>query len=125
MSERAMRRAAEQRARKALLTACRAQGCTCDVEAEVLRWHGAIPEVAARHDDWCPLLRVMQERGPDRAPQIVHHVARAMTGPVRALIARMLWAGMTPDRIANTTGEPLADVQAIDAEICHDPRPAR
>lgn len=46
-----------------------------------------------------------------------------MTGYVRALIARMLWAGMTPDRIANTTGEPLAAVRAVDAELRRTIRP--
>jgi hypothetical protein len=46
-----------------------------------------------------------------------------MTGLVRALIARMLWAGIPPGRIANTTGEPLADVEAVDAELRRTIRP--
>jgi hypothetical protein len=46
-----------------------------------------------------------------------------MTGYVRALIARMLWAGLPPDRIANNTGAPLAEVRELEAELRRTIRP--
>jgi hypothetical protein len=69
--ERAMRRQQERDARKAARAAARRQGCACHVEAVVLGWVAGIPEVQVRHDDWCPLLRVMQEREPGARSQIV------------------------------------------------------
>jgi hypothetical protein len=55
----------EQEARDLSLRACRQQGCTCDVEFEVETVDPALaPFVAAHHEDWCPLLRVEQEKPP-------------------------------------------------------------
>lgn len=51
----------------------RAQGCVCGVEAKVgqsdhplaAAANVGVTPVSLRHDDWCPLLRTMQERSPD------------------------------------------------------------
>jgi hypothetical protein len=58
----------ERQARNLALRACREQGCTCDVEITVETVDGLdAPAAAVRHDDWCPLLRTMQERPPGLA----------------------------------------------------------
>jgi hypothetical protein len=49
-------------ARQIAIRAARAQGCTCNVEVI-----GSGLEFTLRHDAWCPLLRVMEERGPGPA----------------------------------------------------------
>ena len=71
--ERKLRRRRQREARTAAIRAARAMGCTCDVQIEFgLRdhpLHGAVDDLTAvlvRHDDWCPLLRVMEERKPGR-----------------------------------------------------------
>lgn len=69
MSE--IRRQRETQVRKIALQVARAQGCTCQPDYEVVGWIRDTPEVALKHDDWCPLLRVMEERGPDRGPQVL------------------------------------------------------
>jgi hypothetical protein len=58
----------EREARELALRACREQGCTCEVEFIVEGVDGLdAPAVAVVHEDWCPLLRTMQERPPGRA----------------------------------------------------------
>lgn len=58
----------EQEAHDLALRACRGQGCTCDVEIEVETVEGLdAPAAVVRHEDHCPLLRVMQERPPGLA----------------------------------------------------------
>jgi hypothetical protein len=49
----------------------RAQGCTCDVEVTFGRADHPFAGIAAlhqtpslAHDDWCPLIRVLDERKP-------------------------------------------------------------
>lgn len=52
-------------ARDLALRACRQQGCTCDVEITVEIIDGLdAPCAAVAHKDWCPLLRVEQEKPP-------------------------------------------------------------
>lgn len=68
---RSLRRRREQQATKDARRGCRAQGCTCEVALEIVSWEEGMPQVAARHDDWCPLLRVMQERDPSARHQVV------------------------------------------------------
>lgn len=60
--------------KKQAIRAARAQGCTCDVEIRFGSpehpFHGTEAEkygVSVMHDDWCPLLRVMEERKPGLA----------------------------------------------------------
>jgi hypothetical protein len=60
----------QKRERQACLVsirAVRAQGCTCSVEVSVCDWFENLPWVEAAHDDWCPLLRAVQERGSGSA----------------------------------------------------------
>lgn len=40
-----------------------------------------------------------------------------MSPAVRALVARMLWAGMPPNLVADRTGETLPDVRAVAREL--------
>ena len=55
----------EQEAYDLALGACRQQGCTCHVQITVETVEGLdAPAAAVHHDDWCPLLRTMQERTP-------------------------------------------------------------
>lgn len=49
-------------ARDIAIRAARAQGCTCNVEVI-----GSGLEFTLRHDAWCPLLRIMEERKPGLA----------------------------------------------------------
>src|SRR3954447_14402356 len=73
--ERRMRRAQRREAAKKMLAAARTEGCVCDVEIvfdapdHPLAGHGssAVHVVSLRHDDWCPLLRVMEEHEPGLA----------------------------------------------------------
>lgn len=54
----------------AMLTQARSQGCVCTPEfKEGKDWNG-IPMIYVLHDEWCPLLRVKQEEGPNRLPEI-------------------------------------------------------
>ena len=52
-------------ARVAALRAARAQGCTCEPEVRFV--NGQPPLATLAHDEWCPLLRTMQERPPGAA----------------------------------------------------------
>ena len=55
----------EREAHDLALRACRQQGCTCDVEFTIEVIDGLdAPLAAVAHEDHCPLLRTMQERGP-------------------------------------------------------------
>jgi hypothetical protein len=63
MNARAIRRTRERKLIKASRAAVKAQGCVCDVEIVPV----GDEEYQARHDDWCPLLRVMEEREPGLA----------------------------------------------------------
>jgi hypothetical protein len=58
------KRAFANRQAKLALKAARAQGCVCDPEIMVSWNAGEVPLIDVAHDDWCPLLRVMQEREP-------------------------------------------------------------
>lgn len=66
-------------ARHAAILAAQAQGCTCDVEAVTRGTHGPnAAYIELRHDDWCPLYRVMCERPPGPArTQITIHPGQA------------------------------------------------
>jgi len=63
---RRMRRERERCWRHASLKAARAQGCLCLPEFAPDTVAG-VPVLAVRHDIWCPLLRVMEERPPGLA----------------------------------------------------------
>lgn len=58
-----------RQAKRAALAAARAQGCTCDVKVVVQPPNGVggLHDITLRHDSWCPLLRVMEERSPGPA----------------------------------------------------------
>jgi hypothetical protein len=65
-------------ARKNAILAVKAQGCTCrpeiDFDAPDHPLHGQLgpcEQVSVRHDDWCPLYRVLQEREPMARMQAV------------------------------------------------------
>lgn len=76
-----MRRRRERELRKAArreaIRAARAKGCTCDPEvvfdlpshpvAGLAAEQDRIVSATLRHDDWCPLLRVAEERPPGLA----------------------------------------------------------
>jgi hypothetical protein len=74
--QRRLRRRRQRQAKKNAIRAVRAQGCVCDVEihfdrpdvpgARVAKAVG-IPNLAVLHDDWCPFLRVIEERQPGLA----------------------------------------------------------
>ena len=49
-------------ATQAIIMAARSNGCTCDVEVELHRIpaRGEVHEVDVVHEDWCPLLNLIQ-----------------------------------------------------------------
>jgi hypothetical protein len=73
MSARKIRRDRERRLAKAARKAARVQGCVCNVEITFdrtdhpLRSIDGMAPVSVAHDDWCPLLRVLEERPPGLA----------------------------------------------------------
>ena len=75
---RRMLRRKQATARKNAIRAVKAQGCTCKPEIVFGApdhpgagkiWPGNT--VSIRHDDWCPLLRVLQEREPGARMQLL------------------------------------------------------
>jgi hypothetical protein len=68
---RKLKRARRKQQARIVRDAARAQGCTCnptvafDPPWHPLASHDVGEHVSVHHDDWCPLLRVMEERGPD------------------------------------------------------------
>jgi hypothetical protein len=55
---------ARRRAQQAI-AAARAQGCACQPDV-LVEWNTGehVSHISLGHQDWCPLLRVMQERPP-------------------------------------------------------------
>lgn len=65
------RREFARRVTRESIQAARQQGCACQPDA-IVEWEpGGIPLVRLAHDDWCPLMRVMNERTPDGRWQVV------------------------------------------------------
>jgi hypothetical protein len=58
-----MQRDRDRLERRAALHAARAQGCVCRPELAPDIVEG-VRVIATRHDDWCPLLKIMEERPP-------------------------------------------------------------
>jgi hypothetical protein len=52
----------------------REKGCVCDAEIGVMGREGGTLHVSVAHDDWCPLLRVLEEQ-PERDPRFPGSVA--------------------------------------------------
>lgn len=68
--ERRARRAKEKRAIRVARAAAKKQGCVCNVEVTITGHLDGWPVASVAHDDWCPLLRVMEERTtPPGQPQ--------------------------------------------------------
>jgi hypothetical protein len=65
---RRIRRAAEReaikRVRTGALRAVKVQGCCCRPIVHVNRLPSGVFHTSVAHDDFCPLLRIMVERGP-------------------------------------------------------------
>ena len=53
-----------KRMRASTLTAVRHEGCVCAPAIDVRRLAHGLFHVTAAHDSWCPLWRVLAERGP-------------------------------------------------------------
>lgn len=62
----------EREAKRVARRAARQQGCVCGLEITV-EWVEEFPLCQLFHDDWCPLLRVMEEGAgaPEGRTQVV------------------------------------------------------
>lgn len=65
--KRRMQRERQKGLRRVSIRAAKAQGCVCDVQISFVDNEHGIDECKVMHDDWCPLLRVMEERPPGLA----------------------------------------------------------